>query len=87
MLYFFSKKIFLEGEIRKTKRIFAFVLALFLVVTGIYLPEMQAKAETTQVETAITSIKYDVTVAGTTDETSFTWVSVDGNWEKTLLVF
>ena len=64
MLYFFSKKIFLEGEMRKIKRIFAFVLALFLVVTGIYLPEMQAKAETTQAETAITSIKYDVTVAG-----------------------
>ena len=32
---------------RKIKRIFAFVLALFLVVTGIYLSEMQAKAETT----------------------------------------
>lgn len=47
MLYFFSKKIFLEGEMRKIKRIFAFVLALFLVVTGIYLSEMQAKAETT----------------------------------------
>lgn len=49
MLYFFSKKIFLEGEMRKTKRIFVFVLALFLAVTGIYLPEMQAKAETAPV--------------------------------------
>lgn len=70
---------------KMARRICGLLLALTLMVTGMGLSGLQAYAETTQTATPITSIKYDVTVAGSENGGSFNWITVstENGWGQT----
>ena len=56
--------------------------AAALVVAGFQLPGQKVLAEETKTATAISTLQYDVTVAGNSGETSFKWCTTSGYWEQ-----
>jgi endoglucanase len=73
------------GKLKHKKllsRIVSCAMACAMVLTGISISPATAKAATGPVATAITSIAYDITVSGVSDETSLTWTSQDSNWQS-----
>ena len=71
---------------RKLRKVLSVVMAFILLVTGIQVSGLTVDAETEWTETAITSLKYEVTVensvSGGDALESFDWTTVDGNWSE-----
>ena len=71
---------------RKLKKVLSVVMAFILLITGIQVSGLTVDAETKWTETAITSVKFEVTVANAVSGgdalESFDWEVWDANWNK-----
>ena len=67
---------------KRVRRVLAFVLAFILMVSGMQTGGLSVNAETQWKDATITSVAYDVTVAGSGETSSFTWQATAASWSN-----
>ncbi|MBE5878054.1 MAG: hypothetical protein E7290_14370 [Lachnospiraceae bacterium] len=67
---------------KRVRKVLALAMAFILTVSGLQMTGIDVNAKTQWKETAVTSVAYDVTVAGSGETSSFTWQATAASWSN-----
>lgn len=67
---------------KRVRKVLALAMAFILTVSGLQITGIDVSAKTQWKEETVTSIMYDVTVAGSEGDASFTWEATVASWSN-----